>query len=255
VKIAVLQPSYLPWLGYLEQIASVDAFVFYDDVQFDKNGWRNRNRIRVDTPQGWAWLTIPVLPQGFPSISDVRTDPRVPWRRKHRASVQASYARAPRYDCFERYFGAFYDDQTPTKLAEIAIENIRCLMRAFDIRTPLHRSSTLGVTGDRNTRLLRLCEHFGTTCYISGAAAKDYLDTALFARAGVEVRWQAYEHPSYAQRFSPFISHLSALDALLNLGEDAGALIRRNDTNECFPSKSGAPRSFPSTSPSSATRK
>lgn len=228
MKIAVLQPSYLPWLGYLDQIASVDAFVFYDDVQFDKSGRRNRNRIRVKNEPGWAWLTIPVLLQrSFSRICDINVDPRVPWRRKHRASIRASYARAAHYDYFERFFGAFYDDESTTNIADVAIENIRCFMRAFDIRTPLYRSSELQIEGDRNTRLLRLCEYFKATSYLSGVAAKTYLDTEIFARAGIEVCWQAYEHPVYVQRFKPFVSHLSALDALLNLGEDARALIRR----------------------------
>ena len=220
MTIAVLQPSYLPWLGYLDQIASVDAFVFYDDVQFDRHGWRNRNRIRVDSPTGWAWLTIPVrLDHGLPRICDVRVDARVPWRRKHRAALRGAYGKVADGAFFERHFRALYEETSQTSLAEIAIESVRCCMRGYGITTPLYRSSELGVDGDRNTRLLNICRHFGATTYLSGVAAKAYLDVSRFEAADVAVRWHEYVHPTYPQRFVPFVSHLSAIDALLTLGE------------------------------------
>lgn len=230
MRIAILQPSYLPWLGYLEQIASVDAFVLYDDVQYDRHGWRNRNRIRTQQPQGWSWLTIPVLLEtAFPRIHHVRVDARVPWRRKHLAAMRAAYGKTPHDAFFQRHFREFYADDSSTALAEIAVASIGCLMRAFGIVTPLYRSSTLGITGDRNTRLLNICKHFGAHTYVSGVAAKAYLHINAFEDAGIEVRWQTYTHPEYPQRFKPFVSHLSAIDALMNLGEEARLLIRSSE--------------------------
>lgn len=229
LKLAVLQPSYLPWLGYLEQIAATDIFVFYDDVQYDKNGWRNRNRIRTDAPQGWSWLTVPVrLPASFPRILDVEIDSRTSWRRKHAGALRAAYARAPHADFIEKYFGGFFEPRESERelLADVAIESVERLMRGFGIETALHRSSTLGIDGDRNTRLLNICKYFRATTYLSGAAARAYLDVGLFEREGIAVEFQDYEPAPYEQTRSPFISHLSAIDALANLGPQAGALLR-----------------------------
>ncbi|HVA38728.1 MAG TPA: WbqC family protein [Candidatus Dormibacteraeota bacterium] len=225
-RLVVLQPSYLPWLGYLDQVARADVFVFYDDVQFDRHGWRNRNRIRTPGEPGWSWLTIPVrLERDFPSILEVRIDPRMPWRRKHRRALELAYGRAGHLELLERYFGALFDGQED-RLAEVAMAGVRASAAAFGIETPVFRSSELGIGGDRNTRLLDLCRHFGATRYLSGAAARAYLDVELFTRNGIEVEWQEYAHPTYRQCFEPFVSHLSAVDALLSLGaEEARALF------------------------------
>lgn len=215
MRIAVLQPSYLPWLGYLDQIASCDAFVFYDDVQYDKNGWRNRNRIRV--ANGWSWLTIPVLAAGFPVIKDVAIDERVPWRRKHLASLRNAYARAPYFELLDTFISPLYQSGDEF-LCNVAVESVHLLMKAFGITTPTFRSSQLNVEGDRNSRLLNLCAYFGANEYLSGVAAQVYLDVELFQQKGVRVIWQDFQHPVYEQQYQPFISHLSAIDALLNAG-------------------------------------
>lgn len=226
VRLAVLQPSYLPWLGYLEQIAKSDVFVFYDDVQFDKNGWRNRNRIRTSATEGWSWLTIPVrIESHFPPINTVRINDVTPWRRKHRKTIEMAYAKAPHRQLFERYFGEFFSGEGDL-LVDAAIDSIKALMTAYGLDTPTYRSSELGVFGDRNSRLLNLCKHFNATHYYSGAAAKVYLDEAMFEREGITVEWQDYKHPIYKQVAEPFISHLSALDAFLCEGVEARELLR-----------------------------
>jgi hypothetical protein len=228
MRIAVLQPGYLPWLGYLEQIARVDAFVFYDDVQYDKGGWRNRNRIRTPGAEGWSWLTLPVrLPSHFPLIKEVTIDPRVPWGRKHLATIRHAYARAKYLDALDQFFGGCFED-SGERLVDVAIEGIRRLMNAFGISTRLHRSSELQVGGDRNERLLQICKTLGADRYLSGAAARSYLALELFERNGIEVDWQDFDHPSYPQCYEPFISHLSALDALLCVGPQAARLFLHN---------------------------
>ena len=219
MRVAVLQPSYLPWLGYIDQIASVDAFVFYDDVQFDKNGWRNRNRIRTNNAQGWTWLTIPVLHDThFPRICDVRIDARSTWQRKHAQAIASNYHKTPHFELYERYVAPLYRDETPELLVDVAIASVRRLLEAYGISTPLYRSSELHITGDKNTRLLNICKHFDASIYLSGVAAKSYLDEALFTREHIAVEWQQFDHPQYRQHAEPFISHLSALDALLHAG-------------------------------------
>lgn len=217
MRVAVLQPSYLPWLGYLHQMASCDAFVFYDDVQYDKNGWRNRNRIRTASKEGWSWLTIPVQVSGYPKINEVRIDERTPWRRKHLASIRHAYARAAHYDQFDEHIATLFD-RSGDSLSEVAIHSVMLLARAFAISTATFRSSELSLTGDRNTRLLAICRHFGADEYLSGVAAQSYLDVSLFERSGIRVLWQEFQHPVYEQQFPEFVSHLSALDTLLNAG-------------------------------------
>jgi hypothetical protein len=222
MRIAVLQPSYLPWLGYLHQIAAVDAFVFYDDVQFDKNGWRNRNRIRTEAAQGWDWLTIPVLHAGHLSrICDVRIDPRATWRRKHAMAITVHYGKADRFELYKRYIATLYTEDESSLLVDVAIRSVRVLLEAFGICTELYRSSRLDIAGDRNTRLLNICRYFGAKTYLSGIAAKAYLDELLFAREGITVEWQHFDHPVYPQALKPFVSHLSALDALLCVGPES----------------------------------
>lgn len=223
--VAVLQPSYLPWLGYLDQIAKSDVFVFYDDVQYDKNGWRNRNRIRTGGPEGWSWLTIPVTTTGhFPPICEVRIDTRAPWQRKHLKTLRAEYSRAQYLEFLDLHFGSLFEG-AESSLAAVAIESVRAMMAALAIDTPLFRSSELNICGDRNTRLLAICQYFGAAKYLSGEAARAYLDVAMFEKAGIAVEFQSYAHPVYSQTREPFISHLSAIDALLNTGPAARTFL------------------------------
>jgi len=224
--LVVLQPSYLPWLGYFDQMSTADVFVWYDDVQFDKHGWRNRNRIKG--PKGPLWLTVPVLHTGrsLQAISEVEINNRLSWSRKHLRSVEQLYARAPfSSDVLRRL-----SDILPRPwqyLVDLDIATTEWLAHEFGIGTPRHRASQLGIEGDRNTRLINLCRHFQATRYISGDAARDYLDVAQFAAAGIEVVWHAYQHPQYPQLHGDFISHLSALDLLLNAGPAASKFFMR----------------------------
>ncbi len=224
--LVVLQPSYLPWLGYFDQMSKADVFVWYDDVQYDKHGWRNRNRIKG--PKGPLWLTVPVLHKGraLQAIGAVEIDDRLSWNRKHLRSVEQLYARAP-------FSGAVLPRLTeillrPWKhLVDLDIATTEWLANEFAIGTPRYRASQLGIGGDRNTRLINFCRHFQATRYISGDAARDYLDVTQFAAAGIEVVWHAYQHPKYPQLHGDFIPYLSALDLLLNMGPAANQLFMR----------------------------
>jgi hypothetical protein len=228
--VAVLQPSYLPWLGAFEQMARVDVFVFYDDVQFDKNGWRNRNRIRTHGEPGWSWLTLPVkLPHAFAPLGEIQVDARAPWGRKHRRALELAYASAPHRSELERFLPLF--EMQSTSLVEIAIASTRLLADALGLRPTVLRSSELGIGGDRNVRLLEMCKALGATGYYSGKAAEDYLDIGLFEQAGIGVEFQEFVHPSYPQCHEPFISHLSTIDALLCIGpERTRALVETSVT-------------------------
>jgi hypothetical protein len=222
--LVVLQPGYLPWLGYFDLLQKADVFVHYDDVQFDKHGWRNRNRVKG--PKGAIWLTVPVLHSGRAgqSILDVEVDDRQDWRRKHLSTVAQSYARAPFIDTVLPRLRNIIE-RPWLRLVDLDLALIDWLAVEIGIATPRHRASELDVGGDRNERLINLCHHFRATRYLSGNAAQDYLDEAQFAAAGIEVVWHNYVHPSYAQQHGEFVPYLSVLDLLLNVGRDSLAVL------------------------------
>lgn len=215
--LAVLQPGYLPWLGYFDLMQRADVFVHYDDVQFDKHGWRNRNRVKGH--KGAVWLTVPVRHSGRSGqpILGVEIDDRQDWRRKHVATISQLYARAPFLPAILPRLQEVLE-RPWHRLVDLDLAIAAWLAAELGIVTPSHRASELGIGGDRNERLLNLCRHFGATRYLSGNAAQDYLDVEPFRAAGVEVDWHDYAHPSYAQLHGDFVSHLSVLDLLLNMG-------------------------------------
>lgn len=218
--VVVLQPGYLPWLGFFDQLNRADVFVYYDDVQYDKHGWRNRNRIK--TQDGPLWLTVPVRHAGcgFPRILDVAIDCRTPWARKHLASIRQAYARAP---FLARYLPELEEllERRWDLLVELDIASAGVMAQWFGLRRRIERSSLLGVAGDRSERLVNICRHLGASKYISGDAAQSYLDVGLFERHGIRVEWQRYVHPTYPQLHGEFVPYLSALDLLFNCGAQA----------------------------------
>jgi hypothetical protein len=222
--VAILQPSYLPWLGFFDQLLRSDVFVIYDDVQFDKHGWRNRNRIK--SPTGPHWLTVPVLHSGknFPPIHLVEIDNTQKWARKHLGSIRQFYARAPH---LAHYLPELEDllQQRWVRLIDLDLAVTALLLRWLGVKRELVRSSELGIGGGQTERLLKHCLHFGATRYLSGAAARDYLDLTLFTRQGIEVVWQDYVHPAYSQQYGAFVSHLSILDLILNCGEQSHSIL------------------------------
>jgi hypothetical protein len=222
--LVVLQPGYLPWLGFFDQLRRSDVFVYYDDVQFDKHGWRNRNRIKG--PKGPHWLTVPILHKGRMGqrIDQVEIDPRFPWAKKHLETIRQFYAKAPFLD---RYLPELKSviDRPWTSLVELDIELASVMADWLGVKREVYRSSRLAVEGDRNERLLNLCRHFGVSRYLSGNAAQNYLDQVLFQEAGIEVEWQNYQHPVYPQLHGAFEPALSTIDLLLNLGDEAGKVL------------------------------
>lgn len=220
ITVVVLQPGYLPWLGFFDQLHRADVFVYYDDVQYDKHGWRNRNRIK--TQSGPQWLTVPVRHsgQGCPRIVDVEIDGRTPWARKHVASIRQAYARSP---FLARYLPPLEEllERKWERLVDLDIACAAQMAEWLGLDRRIERSSALGIAGVRSERLVNICRHFGASCYVSGDAAREYLDVALFERHGIRVEWQRYAHPVYPQLHGEFVPYLSALDLLLNCGERA----------------------------------
>lgn len=216
--IGILQPGYLPWLGFFEQFYRSDIFVIYDDVQYDKHSWRNRNRIK--TAGGIAWLTVPVLLkfEEHPPICEVRIDNRSKWRKKHLETIRQSYARAP---FFKDYIGIFEETYARNwdYLIDLDIYLIEQLTRALGIpEKQMLRSSSLGIEGDRIDRLIKICKHFSADTFYEGAAGVNYIDPVHFRERGIEIVFQDYHHPEYSQLHGDFIPYLSVLDLLFNCG-------------------------------------
>lgn len=224
--VSINQPAYLPWLGYFERIAASDLHVVLDHVQFEKNGFVNRNKVR--TREGWTWLTVPVLTGGrfgdLP-ISGLRVDEAQPWRRKHWDTLRFAYARAAHFPEHAPFFEALYARDWPL-LAPLLEHATDYLLAALGIATPRVRSSELQAEGAKDALVLDLCRRTAATTYLSGALGRDYLRAEAFAEAGIALAWQDYAHPTYAQAHPGFESHLSVVDLLFNHGPASLAILR-----------------------------
>ncbi len=222
--IGILQPSYLPWLGFFEQIHRSDVFVFYDDVQFEKGSWRNRNRIK--TPQGAHWLTVPVLTKGqdFPPINEVRVNNADSWQKKHLRTLEQYYSKAPHYADYAPGLSELIA-QPWERLSELNMALIRHLAAALGITTPFVLSSTLGISGSGTPRLVDIMAHLGGTVFYEGAAGRNYIDESLFAARGTRVEFQDYKHPVYHQLHGEFVPYLSVVDLLFNHGPNSLSIL------------------------------
>ncbi|MBW2605470.1 MAG: WbqC family protein [Deltaproteobacteria bacterium] len=224
MKVGILQPGYIPWLGFFEQVYRSNKFVLYDDVQFDKNSWRNRNRIK--TPDGPLWLTIPVRQKGHISQTLLETEiaEKKRWPRKHLNSLKSCYAKAP-------YFDRYIDDlseilqQEWTCLVDLDIALIKYLLRELEITTPLIRSSELGISGKKTERLISICKALEATTFYEGAAGRNYMEEKKFEEAGIRLEYQDYHHPTYPQLYGDFIPYLSVIDLLFNCGDESLEII------------------------------
>jgi hypothetical protein len=224
MKCVILQPSYIPWRGYFDQIAQADLFIFYDDVKYDKNGWRNRNRIK--TPQGLKWLTIPVFTQGVERqktpIHHIEISWDKNWAHAHHETLKMAYQKAPFYAQFSPLLQDFYN-QRPALLADFTISTTIALARALGIKdTQFIRSSELdGIQGAKTERLINILTEVGATHYLSGPSARDYLDEAQFKRAGISLEIMVYNYPEYAQLYPPYEPGVSIVDLMFMTGPEA----------------------------------
>ena len=227
MKVAIHQPHYLPWLGYLAKWAEADLFVLLDTVQYEKNGWQNRNRIKTAT--GPQWLTVPVRARLGTSIADVTIDTSQPWARRHLRAIELAYGRAAGWARHGDSVRAFYAEPW-RELATLAVANARWLANAVGIATPSRLASELAVTAtDPTERLVELCRAVGATTYLAGRDGVQYMDLKRFRQAGLDVHAQAYEHPVYPQLHGEFVPFLSGLDLLLTNASDALTILRRGD--------------------------
>ncbi|MGB8215559.1 MAG: WbqC family protein [Anaerolineales bacterium] len=229
MNCVILQPSYIPWRGYFDQINRADVFVFYDDVQYDKHGWRNRNQIK--TAQGRQWLTIPVHSGGVVEksipIRQVEIDWSKPWNKAHWKALTFAYGRAPFFQEYAGLLEPFYQ-RKDVFLADLTIELTVALAGALGIRrTRFVRSSELQASGQKTDRLVQILTQLGASHYISGPSAGEYIEAEKFASAGITLEYMDYNYPEYPQLYPPFDPHISILDLLFMTGPDAMKYIAR----------------------------
>ncbi|MFZ5585100.1 MAG: WbqC family protein [Thermodesulfobacteriota bacterium] len=224
--VGILQPGYLPWVGFFEQMLKSDVFVIYDDVQYDKHGWRNRNRIKG--PNGPVWLTVPVRTTGlnWPRNDQVEIDPtQAKWAAKHLGTLRQHYARAPYFDV---YFPPLSEviARPWKRLLDLDLALIELLAGWLGIEYELVLSSSLAVSDpDPTGRLVHIISQLGGDVFYEGASGRNYLDLERFTRAGIRVEFQNYQPAPYQQQYEGFLPFLSAVDLLFNCGRDGKRLL------------------------------
>lgn len=228
--VSIMQPGYIPWLGFFELMRRVDVFVIYNDVDYDSGSWRNRNRIR--TQQGSCWLTVPVQSRGKhgQKIMEVAIDNRHSWAEKHCKSLHHNYRKAPYFDRIMPFFDQVYAQEWDL-LHALDMRIIMFFKDLFGISTRLIFASDLHGQGQKTERLVSLCRELHTTTYISANGARDYLQTEQFDQAGIKVEFQNYEHPTYPQQYDGFVSHLSVVDLAFNCGERSFDILMSGSTS------------------------
>jgi hypothetical protein len=215
--VVIEQPNYVPWIGYFDLIRQSDVWVWYDDVQYTKRDWRNRNRIAAGAAE---WLTIPVTTRGrfTQSICDVEIDDGQPWRRHHLESIRRCYARAPFFQpMFEVLESAMGGSEG--RLADFTIRLNESICALLGLRPVFMRSSQVPrASSGREARLLEICRAVEGNVYLSGPSARAYIDPHQFDAAGIELRYIVYDYPPYARGAREYVPNLSILDVLAWLG-------------------------------------
>ena len=226
--VSINQPAYMPWLGYFHRIAVSDLHIVLDHVQFEKNSFTNRNKIR--TKEGWCWLTIPLKTSGRfgdLAIAEVEVSSERRWAEKHWNSIRLNYSKGTYFrehaDFFEDIFSGSWQRLNPL-LREITTY----LLRALGINTKILFSSEIGAVGRKSDLVLELCRKVGATRYLSGSLGRDYLDEVAFEQANIAVSYQEYRHPTYKQVYPGFEPYMGAIDLLFNCGPQSLDVLMRN---------------------------
>ncbi len=225
-KVAILQSNYIPWKGYFDMIAAVDEFILYDDMQYTRRDWRNRNQIK--TPQGVQWLTVPVLVKGkyHQKICETEID-GTDWAAAHWKSLAQNYRRAPHFAEIASWLEPLYIRESFTQLSNLNRRFIEAICSYLGIKTTITYSSDYNLREGKTERLADLCVQAGGTEYISGPVAKDYVDEKVFANLGLKLTWFEYAgYPEYPQLWGDFTHGVTILDLLFNCGKEAPYYMR-----------------------------
>lgn len=223
--IGIHQPQYLPWLGYFDKIDKADVFCFLDNVQFKKNEWQNRNRIR--NPNNWQWLTVPVFHRFGQKINEVEINNNSPWAKKHFQSLKTVYGKAP---YFEQYIGFFEEifNQNWTSLSKLNMHLVRNLCEFLGLSTRFVEATGFdNLSENPSKRLVDICRALKADTYLAGAGGIGYMDLTFFEKQGITVIFQDFLHPNYKQVYKDFQSDMSIVDLLFNHGPKSLQIIRK----------------------------
>ena len=222
--VCIRQPGYLPFSGFFKKIQSSDIFVYLDDVQFEKNDWDNRNKIR--TSEGSMWLTVPVLHKFGEKLNEIKNASNEGWNKKHLKSIQINYQKSPYFD---RYWDGIKKilDKKWEKLIDLNFEFIRYFLSELDIKNEIIKSSDLKIEANASEKLLKICQEFNADTYLSGELGKNYLNEKIFQECDIKIVYERYEHPTYFQLYKPFLSNMSIIDLLFNEGDKSSEIIKK----------------------------
>jgi hypothetical protein len=229
MRIAIMQPMYLPWTGYFALMDQVDIFVFLDDVQFNHRSWQQRNRIK--SPGGPLWLTVPVLTKGqrHQLIYEVEINSNEPWQRKHVKTISRNYSKAR----WTSEYLSWLEETLQcswTSLCDLTISLINDLVRFLGINTSFIRASELKTAGSKVSKLISICQRLGADEYLSPIGSFEYIEADnRFLDLDIRLLYQNYEHPTHRQLHGDFLSHLSVVDLLLNEGSQSLEVIRAGE--------------------------
>jgi len=226
MRIAIMQPTYLPWCGYFGLMHSVDLFIFLDSVQFERRGWQQRNKIK--TPNGFQWLTVPVISKGKRAqlIRDVQIDNSSSFSVKHLKAIELNYKKAANFNVVFPEIRMMLEVPSE-KLAELSISLILHLKQLLGIETPVIRSSELKVDGAKTELLASLCLQVGATEYVSPPGSKNYIELSdAFREKGISIRYFDFVHPEYPQLYGEFLPYMSCIDMMMNCIEQPLSLIQ-----------------------------
>ena len=227
--IAVMQPTYLPWIGYFGMIDMADVFIFYDDVQFVKQSWQQRNRIK--TQDGWIWLVVPVFQNFGQRINKVKINNNQNWSKKHWKSIQYNYSKAPFFNEYGGSFREIYEKEWEY-LVDLNITLIKKISEILGLDTKFMLSSELrGVEGTKTDRLINILKLIGADEYVTGPGTKAYIEPEKFKRNDIMLYWYEFKHPSYKQLYGDFVPYLSVIDLLYNMGGESVQVIREGEEN------------------------
>jgi len=222
--VSVHQPQYLPWLGYFDKIIKSDIFVFLDNVQYKKNEFQNRNKIK--TANGWQWLTVPVLYKFPEKINEVKINEKINWEKDHLKSLVVNYNRAPFFKIFQQYFEEMYS-KIWGKLVGVNIETVKLLTHLLDIdKTRFFLASQIpNLREEPNERLIDICKYFSADTYLAGKGGAEYMDIKKFEEENINVIFQDFQHPVYPQLYGNFQPYMSTIDLLFNCGPKSREIL------------------------------
>jgi len=223
-KILILQSNYIPWKGYFDMINSVDEFIIYDHVQYTKNDWRNRNKIKAQN--GAQWLAIPVNHSTSMRIKDVKVVNKL-WRKKHWNTLNGNYAKAKYFKEYKDRFEFLYLKGTEEYLSQINYIFLNEINEILNIKTATSWSWDYNLDGNTTEVIINLCKQTNADEYLSGPAAKNYIDENIFQENNIKLTWMDYNnYPIYNQLFPPFEHRVSVLDLIFNEGPNANKFMK-----------------------------